>query len=272
MIIFPNAKINIGLNIISRREDGFHNIETVFYPIGLSDVMEVIPTTKYSECKLSISGIPIGGEKNDNLIIKAYHLLKSKGFSLPVLEIHLHKIIPHGAGLGGGSSDGASMLMLLKQMFGLNISLKDLLNWALELGSDCAFFLDNTPSFASGRGEVLESLSLSLKGYSLLVVKPAVYVSTAEAYRNCVPQKPEKSLNELINLPVESWKDMIYNDFEHSVFLNHPQIKVIKEELYQRGALYASMSGSGSSVYGIFKGIPSDRDFAEGCFTYKGLL
>lgn len=253
MISFPNAKINIGLHITEKRADGFHNLETVFFPVGWSDAIEIAHS---SELCFTTSGITISGSPESNLVMKAYLLLQ-KDFGLPALKIHLHKQIPFGAGLGGGSSDGAFMLRLLNQTFDLQLSQEKLIEYAAVLGSDCSFFILNKPVFATGRGEIMSEINLNVKGLYLLLVKPPLEVSTAIAFQNVVPQKPDVSLSEFINLPVQDWKNNIVNQFESSVFPQYPEIEGIKNQLYDMGAVYASMSGSGSCVFGLFNELPA---------------
>lgn len=252
MISFPNAKINIGLNITEKRTDGFHNLETVFFPIGWSDALEIAESDKL---QFTTSGISISGSPESNLVMKAYSLLQND-FALPPLKIHLHKQIPFGAGLGGGSADGAFMLQMLNKSFNLNLSMAKLLEYAAVLGSDCPFFILNKPAYATGRGELMNEINLNVNGMSLLLVKPPVEVSTARAFRDVVPQKPAISLSELINFPVQDWKNNIINQFESSVFSQYPEISNIKTQLYDMGAFYASMSGSGSCVFGLFNELP----------------
>ena len=253
MISFPNAKINIGLHITEKRPDGFHNLETVFMPVGWTDVIEIAES---DELRFSTSGISISGSPESNLVMKAYSLLR-KDFDLPALKIHLHKQIPFGAGLGGGSADGAFMLRLLNHTLNLDISQEKLLEYAAVLGSDCPFFILNKPVFATGTGNIMNEINLNVKGLSLLLVKPPVEVSTAIAFQNVVPQKPAVLLSELINLPVQDWKNNIVNQFESSVFPHYPAISDIKTQLYNMGAVYASMSGSGSCVFGLFNELPA---------------
>lgn len=254
MITFPNAKINLGLNITEKRPDGYHNLETIFYPINLQDALEVTrkenATEEYS---LHVSGTAIEGTPEDNLVIKAYRLLKKDYPQISPIDIHMYKHIPTGAGLGGGSSDAAHMIKLLNEKFSLGLETEQMEAYASQLGADCAFFVRNQPVFATGIGNQFESIDLSLKGYHLVLVKPDISVSTREAYSEIKPQHPAVSLKEIIKQPVESWKDSMTNDFEKNVFRNHPEIAAIKDKLYDLGAVYASMSGSGSSVYGIFK-------------------
>lgn len=251
MICFPNAKINIGLNIVEKRDDGYHNLETIFYPVFLTDALEIIPAKKTS---LQISGLEVEGNPDNNLVLKAYRLLKNE-FDLPDISIFLHKKIPLGAGLGGGSSDGVFMLHLLNTYFSLSLTHEQLMNYASQLGSDCAFFVENKPAFASGRGEQIELINLDLSAYSIVIIKPNVHISTTEAYQSIVPLHPSTPLSSLIKLPIKEWKYMIVNDFESVLFSKWPILKEIKKLLYHQGALYASMTGSGSAVYGIF---PSD--------------
>lgn len=248
MISFPNAKINLGLNIISKRDDGFHNLESLFQPIRWSDILEIIPspTTGFSS-----SGIAIPGNTSENLCIKAYDLLKTK-YSLPAIQIHLNKIIPIGAGLGGGSADAAFMLKSLNVQFELNLSDKELLSFARKLGSDCAFFIFNKPLIAYEKGDVFEEIDPILKGKYIIVIHPGIHVSTAEAYAGVTPGKPDRSIKEILASPIQCWKEHLKNDFEYSIFKKYPEIEFIKTKLYEENALYASMSGSGSAVYGIF--------------------
>jgi len=271
MLLFPNAKINIGLNVVEKRADGYHNIETVFYPIGLSDVLDVQVSESCSDYSFSASGIPIDGDPENNLIVKAYRLLRSQ-YQFPAIDISLAKQIPFGAGLGGGSSDAAFMLKALNQIFELKITPKKLQKIASLIGADCPVFIKNKPVFATGIGNVFTPIKLSLKGYFLLLIKPDIHVSTPEAYSLVVPEKPEISLLELIQKPMNEWKDLIKNDFEKSVFANHPEIEKIKNDLYGMGAMYASMSGSGSSVYGIFETVPKQNDLFDNYFVAGGVL
>lgn len=252
MISFPNAKINIGLNITEKRPDGFHNLETVFFPVGWCDALEFAVA---GEVQFSSSGIRISGELESNLVMKAYRLMQ-KDFDLPSLKIHLHKEIPFGAGLGGGSSDGAFMLSMLNKHFNLNLSEEELEHYAVQLGSDCPFFIGNKPVFASGRGEIMEPVQLSLNGMFILLVKPPVEVATGKAFQLIVPEKPANSLQTLLQLPVQEWKDKVANQFEPSVFKLYPEISEVKQSLYDLGAVYASMSGSGSCVFGLFNQLP----------------
>ncbi len=249
MIAFPNCKINLGLNVLEKRNDGYHNLETVFFPVRLYDVLEIVDVG--NKTKLSTSGIVVGNA-GDNLCLKAFHLLKKDYPQIPEADIHLHKTIPPGAGLGGGSADAAFMLLLLNEKFKLAIPEEKLYGYALQLGSDCPFFLLNKPSIATGRGEILQPLTLSLSGYKIILIYPALHINTAGAFSVINPRIPEKNVQEIVAQPIEKWKDELKNDFENFVFKNYPQVKEIKEALYKAGAVYASMSGSGSTVFGIF--------------------
>lgn len=271
MLVYPNAKINIGLNIVEKRPDGYHNLETVFYPIGLSDVLEVEPSESCSDYSFSSSGIALGGDPEENLIVKAYRLIQSE-YDIPAVDITLIKQIPFGAGLGGGSADAAFMLKTLNEMFGLKITNRKLEKIAVELGADCPVFIKNKPVYATGIGNEFTPVKLSLKGYFLLLVKPDTHVSTPEAYSLVAPEKPVISLLESIQKPVKEWKRLIKNDFETSVFTKYPEIGEIKNKLYETGALYASMSGSGSSVYGIFEKAPENDNIFSNCFVTGGFL
>ncbi len=269
MIVFPNAKINLGLNITAKRPDGYHDLETVFYPIPLEDALEVGPLTDPtgdgSELELHCNGIPIEGDPSDNLIVKAYRLLKEE-FRLPPVRVYLQKQIPTGAGMGGGSADATFMLKLLNDQFHLHLTDSRLEELSARLGADCAFFVRNTPVFAGGIGNVFSPVTLSLQGYWLAVVKPDVFVSTREAFSKVTPRKPRRSVREIVGLPVGEWRELLVNDFEESVFSVHPAIGAVKQRLYDLGALYASMSGSGASVYGIFANeVRLDTGF-DGCF------
>ena len=249
MILFPNAKINIGLNILSRREDGFHNLETIFYPLAIRDALEVVEA---DQMKFTSSGLEIPGDAMDNLCLKAYYLL-SKDYKLPPVHIHLHKNIPIGAGLGGGSADASFFIRLINQKFELGMDALQMEGYASKLGSDCAFFIQNKPAIAVGKGDQLQTINLDLSSYFIMLVMPQVQVSTSDAYRGVRPATMASSLADLIKLPVEAWRVAIKNDFEPSVFLQYPIISEIKSKLYSAGALYACMSGSGSSVFGIFE-------------------
>ena len=268
MICFPNAKINLGLNVVNKRPDGYHNIETVFYPIPEKDALEIVNA---EELSFTQTGIQVDAPMEKNLVIKALNLLKTQ-YEIPPLEIHLLKTIPFGAGLGGGSADAAFMLKLLNDFCQLNIPADELEKIAVSIGADCPFFIRNTPVFASGTGNIFEPVDLSLRGYHLCLIKPDVAVSTPEAYSLVTPKAPEISLKEIIRKPITAWKDFMINDFEQSVFTKHPVIGQIKETLYQAGAVYASMSGSGSSVFGLFENPTRLKEQFSGCFVWEGQL
>jgi 4-diphosphocytidyl-2-C-methyl-D-erythritol kinase len=253
MIIFPNCKINLGLNILSKREDGFHNIATVFYPVGINDVLEIIKDNTTSDLQFSCTGLHISGNIDDNLCVKAYRILKKDFPQLPPVHIHLHKAIPMGAGLGGGSADGAFALQLLNTKFHLGITAIQLAVYAAELGSDCPFFIANKPCFATGRGEILAPVSLDLLAYNIVLVYPGIHINTGWAFSQITPALPPKSIQQIIEQPVSTWKDELVNDFEEPIFATQPEIAGIKKLLYQNNALYAAMSGSGSTVFGIFE-------------------
>ncbi len=253
MVSFPNAKINLGLNIIGKRSDGFHNLQTVFYPIDLKDVLEIVENKDKNDISFSQSGLIINGEASNNLCIKAYHLLKNKYPTLPSIKLHLHKSIPMGAGLGGGSADAAFTLDLLNHKFNLGISQEELMDYALTLGSDCPFFLVNKPCLAFGRGEEIQEISLSLSQYAIAIINPGIHINTGLAFRELIFCQEQTELMKAILNPISTWKETITNDFETPVFKTYPEIGALKESLYNSGALYASMSGSGSTVYGIFK-------------------
>lgn len=253
MITFPNAKINLGLNIVEKRPDGYHNLETVFYPVPIEDALEVnVLNEGDAKFRLNQAGLQIEGEADNNLVVKAYKLLDEK-FNLPPVDIHLFKHIPSGAGLGGGSSDAAYMLKLLNEKFSLQLTQEALEEYAASLGADCAFFIRNAPTYAEGIGNIFSPISLSLEGYKIIVVKPDIFVSTRDAFAQIKPHRPEVPLKEIVKRPIEEWKELMLNDFEESVFPQFPAIREIKEELYGEGAVYAAMSGSGSSVFGLFE-------------------
>lgn len=274
MITFPNAKINLGLHITEKRPDGYHNLETVFYPVPLDDALEIhlLSTPSTRKYALHLSGIEVTGEVDDNLVVKAYRLL-DQDFELPPVDIHLFKHIPSGAGLGGGSADAAFMLKLLNDRFGLNLTVEQLEAYAATLGADCAFFIRNAPTFAEGIGNLFSPISLSLAGYQLVIIKPDIFVSTREAFSQIRPHRPEHPLHEVISRPIEEWRELLVNDFEASVFPQFPAIKEIKEELYRQGAIYASMSGSGSSVFGLFQSETVPPPFAfKNAFCFQSTL
>lgn len=268
MICFPNAKVNLGLNVTEKRPDGYHNIETVFYPIPLRDALEVVEADDFS---FSQTGIRIEGEQENNLVIKALNLMKSR-FQINPLEIHLLKAIPFGAGLGGGSADAAFMLKLLNDFFKLGLSDDELEGLAAFIGADCPFFIRNKPVFASGTGNVFTPVDLSLKGNFLCLVKPDIAVSTPEAYSLVKPAKPECSIKEIVKKPLDEWRYLLVNDFEKSVFARYPEIQRIKDKLYESGALYAAMSGSGSSVFGLFEKPTAMKPTFPDDYVWEGKL
>ncbi len=255
MVVFPNCKINLGLHITAKREDGYHDIETIFYPLALKDALEVVHHTGSpgQPIQFSTTGLPVSGEPSNNLCVKAYQLLRQEYPSLPPLHLHLHKAIPMGAGLGGGSADGAFTLGLLNDYCQLNLSQTQLEAYALQLGSDCPFFIANKPCYARGRGEKMQELTLDLSGWQFLLVHPGIHVSTAWAFSKIIPALPAADIRSVINSPVEYWKDQLVNDFEAPVIAAFPEIGVIKKALYQEGAVYASLTGSGSTVFGMFR-------------------
>jgi len=249
MISFANAKINLGLHIINKREDGYHNLETIFYPLPLYDIIEILDNG-LQETRLFTTGIEIPASM-DNLCIRAYNLIKAT-YHIPFVDIHLHKSIPVGAGLGGGSSDAAYVLKALNEKFELAISAAQLEQYAAQLGADCSFFIQNTPVYAQGIGTTFEPISLDLSDYFMVMIKPDIHISTAEAYASVVPNIPQTDLKRAIQLPIQEWKYHLKNDFEDGIFARYPAIKTLKETLYEEGAIFASMSGSGSSVFALF--------------------
>jgi 4-diphosphocytidyl-2-C-methyl-D-erythritol kinase len=269
LIVFPNCKINLGLNILRKRRDGYHDLETVFYPIPLTDILEIIEyDSDAPSIPFAVSGLAIEGDPATNLCIEACQLLKNDFPELPAIQMHLHKAIPSGAGLGGGSADAAFTLKLLNKKFGLNLSDSQLNSYAFQLGSDCPFFIINKPCFATGRGELLEEVELSLDNYTLLVINPGIHVETGPAFLQVSPALPLRAVKEIIRDPIESWKNELKNDFEIPAFKKYPELKNIKDQLYQSGAIYASMTGSGSTLYGIFpKEMTIDLSFPSSYFV-----
>lgn len=248
MVSFPHCKINLGLHVVAKRGDGYHNIETCFYPVPRTDILEVIKAIEFG---FTASGLTVAGNVEDNLCVKAYRLLMN-AFKISPVKIHLHKILPMGAGVGGGSADAAFMLRTLNSLFELNLSPVQLKDYAIQLGSDCTFFLQDKPMLAEGRGEILSVAPVNLKGKYLVLVKPDVHVATADAYGGVVPAKPVNRLQDVLQMPIENWREKLVNDFESSVFKKFPVIAELKTQLYKNGAVYACMSGSGASVFGIF--------------------
>ncbi len=274
MITFPNAKINIGLNIVEKRADGFHNIESVFYAVPLCDALEIIENkdSKDAPVVFSSSGIEIPGDANDNLCVKSYHLI-AKDYTLPKVKVHLHKHIPIGAGLGGGSADAAFFIKLLNEKFELGLAWGEMHHYAKQLGSDCSFFISNKPSYVQGKGDEFESITVDLSNYHIALIYPNIHINTAKAYSGVKPKASARSLeNDLLQLPVEQWKEFVHNDFEDSIFPQFPEIKKIKEELYAQGAVYAAMSGSGSTVYGIFKEASNLKGKYKDYFVFEAQL
>ena len=272
MITFPIAKINLGLNVVERRPDGYHNLETVFYPVAIKDALEVFPMNEGFpsdvDCDLKVTNIHIGGDEQRNLIVRAYQMLKQDYPALPRIHAHLYKGIPTQAGMGGGSSDCGFMITLLNEQFQLGLSRQQMIDYAARLGADCAFFIVNEPCYAEGIGEKLQPIALDLSGWHLAVVRPDIPVSTKEAFSLIVPQHPARNCRDIVMQPVETWRDSLTNDFERSVFAIHPELGKVKEQLYTQGAVYAAMSGSGSSLFGLFREPISLNAFqSEGTFT-----
>jgi 4-diphosphocytidyl-2-C-methyl-D-erythritol kinase len=276
MITFPIAKINLGLNVVERRSDGYHNLETVFYPVPISDALEVQMMDKSFpsdfDCDLKVTNINIEGEEQHNLVVRAYHMLKQDFPKLPRIHIHLYKGIPTQAGMGGGSSDCAYMIRLLNAQFQLGLNERQMMEYATRLGADCAFFILSRPAYAEGIGEQLQPIELDLTGYTIAVVRPNIPVPTREAFSLISPHHPPKNCREVVCQPIETWSNDLVNDFEQSVFALHPEIGAIKDRLYSLGAVYAAMSGSGSAVFGLFReNIEIDEQFQD-MFTYCGRL
>ena len=268
MIAFPNAKINLGLRVLKKRSDGYHDIETVFYPVKWRDALEIVRAND-NEFSFTQTGLQIDGATENNLCAKAWKLMHHK-FNIPVVHIHLHKVIPTGAGLGGGSSDAAETIKLINKLFELKLNNEELEEIASEIGSDCAFFIKNKPVLARGRGNIFLTSEIDLSKYKIVIVKPPVAVSTAEAYQKIAPNEAD-SLTEIIKLKPEYWKDKLINDFELPVFKMYPEIAEIKNKLYEPGAVYASMSGSGSAVYALFKKeFEINRNDFENCEVWVG--
>lgn len=271
MIIFPIAKVNLGLNVVERRPDGYHNLQTVFYPVGIQDALEIFPMAEdfpsEADCDIKVSNIPIEGDEQRNLVVRAYQLLKQDFPNLPRLHVHLYKGIPTQAGMGGGSSDASAMLRLLNTSFQLNLSDEKLISYASKLGADCAIFILNRPAYAEGIGEKLYPMDIDLSGWYMAVVRPDIPVPTKEAFARIKPHFPQKCCRDIVMQPVETWKEELVNDFEESVFALHPELAAIKERLYQLGATYAAMSGSGSALFGLFRQPIDLRSSFEGMFS-----
>jgi len=267
MLYYSNAKINLGLNIVNKRADGFHDIETVFYPISINDALEFIESDVVS---LSSSGLEVDCPLEQNLIIKAYSLLQ-KDFKLPTLKFHLHKVIPFGAGMGGGSANAAYTLVELNRFFKLNLSEDQLMEYARQLGADCAFFIKNSAVYAEQKGDVFTNLNLDLSDYYILLIHPGFGVSTQEAYANVSPKSPAKNIQEIIKQDISTWETDLENEFEQEIFKKYPVLDQIKTQMYSNGALYAAMSGSGSTVFGIFKNEPNIEGL-DNYWFWKGKL
>ena len=267
MINFPIAKINLGLKVVSKRDDGYHNLETVFYPVPIKDELEVFPMEdgfpSDVRCDLKVTNLFIDGDEQKNLVVKAYNMI-AQDYELPRVHVHLYKHIPTQAGMGGGSSNCAYMIRLLNEMFSLGMSDEKMIGYAARLGADCAFFIKAQPAYAEGIGEKLQPISIDLSGCKMLVVRPNIPVSTKEAFSLITPQVPKKNCLDIVRQPIETWKDELVNDFERSVFAIHPEIGRLKEMMYEQGAVYAAMSGSGSSVFGLFSDTPDEKSFV-GC-------
>jgi 4-diphosphocytidyl-2-C-methyl-D-erythritol kinase len=266
MLQFPNAKINIGLNITAKRPDGFHDIETVFYPIDFRDVLEFVPDNEAAHTELKTYGIKINADPKDNLVYKAYEIL-AEDFSVPALDVALYKNIPFGAGLGGGSSDAAFMLKMMNSEFSLKLSEERLKNYASKLGSDCAFFIQNRPVYAYGRGDKFIAIDLDLSAYYLMLIVPDFKISTPSAYSQIRPERSSYELRKSLGSPIEDWKALVSNDFEKVIFDKYPQAIHIKQCLYDAGAVYAALSGSGSAFYGIFRNAPQSEHFKQFAFS-----
>lgn len=271
------AKINLGLNVVEKRPDGYHNLQTVFYPVPIKDVLEVVPMSEDAhsdmDCDLTVTNIPIEGDIRRNLVVRAYDLLKQDFPTLPRVRVCLEKNIPTQAGMGGGSSDCAYMIRVLNELFGLNLSAAQMASYAARLGADCAFFVYSAPCYAEGIGEVLTPISLDLSGWHIGVVRPDIPVPTKEAFSRIHPHYPKKNCREVVMQPVETWREELVNDFEESVFALHPELLSVKQQLYKMGATYAAMSGSGSALFGLFRGEPTSlEDAFPDMFTFCGVL
>ena len=277
MITFPIAKINLGLNVVEKRLDGYHNLQTVFYPVPIMDALEIAPMSEGFpsdvDCDLKVTNIHIEGDEQRNLVVRAYQLLKKDFPSLPRIHTHLWKGIPTQAGMGGGSSDCAYMIRLLNETFDLQLTDEQMQQYAAQLGADCAFFIESVPCYAEGIGEQLEPISLDLSGWYIGVVRPDIPVPTKEAFSRIHPHYPALNCREVVMQPVETWRDNLINDFEDSVFALHPEIGAVKEQLYKMGATYAAMSGSGSALFGLFKEEPDGlRQAFPDMFTFSTVL
>lgn len=271
MISYPCSKINLGLSVERKREDGFHDIESILYPIALCDILEIIPNSENESDEFSATGISIPGDLSSNLCLKALHLLRAD-FDVPSVKMHLHKQVPTGAGLGGGSADGTHALLQVNELFALGLSVEDLTQYAALLGSDCPFFVEEGPKLATGRGEQLVKMDEKLRGYTLVLAKPDLHISTAEAYAGTVPEVKAKTIGEIYQQPMANWKSALQNDFESVVFEKFPELERIKNTFYNAGAVYASLTGTGSAVYGIFQEEQDLSHFFQDLFYWSGKL
>ena len=277
MITFPVAKINLGLNVVEKRADGYHNLQTVFYPVPIMDALEIVPMSdgfpSDVDCDLKVTNITIEGDEQRNLVVRAYQLLKADYPELPRVHAHLWKGIPTQAGMGGGSSDCGYMIRLLNETFDMGLSSEQMQQYAARLGADCAFFIESRACYAEGIGERLQPIDLDLSGWHIGVVRPDIPVPTKEAFSRIHPHYPALNCREAVMQPVETWRDTLTNDFEESVFVLHPEIGAVKEQLYKMGATYAAMSGSGSALFGLFKEEPDGlRQAFPDMFTFSGVL
>ena len=268
MVVFPFCKINLGLSVLSKRDDGYHNLDTCFYPVPWTDVLEIIIADQFS---FTTSGNDIPGDLQENLCVKAYQLLKSD-FDLAPVSIHLHKIIPSEAGLGGGSSDAAQTLKMLDTIFSLDIPMNKLREYASVLGSDCTFFTQDKAMIGEGRGEILKEIDLSLKDSFMVIIKPDIHVSTREAFSGIIPKASGLPVAEILSLPVAQWRGLLSNDFEETVFRKHPALSLMKDRMYEAGALYASMTGTGSAIFGIFESEVEVLEQFPGGVKWSGFL
>ena len=271
MITFPIAKINLGLNVVERRPDGYHNLETVFYPVPIKDALELTPMDPQfpspTDCDIKVTNLQLEGDEQRNLVVRAYQLLKQDYPQMPRIHAHLYKGIPTQAGMGAGSSDCAYMIMMLNTMFGLGLTEQQMMDYAARLGADCAFFVKSRPAYAEGIGERLQPVSLDLSRYHLAVVRPDIPVPTKDAFALVKPAKPRRNCRDIVMQPVETWRGELVNDFEQSVFTLHPEIGAVKQRLYDLGAVYAAMSGSGSAVFGLFNENIEIGDSFPGMFS-----
>ena len=277
MITFPVAKINLGLNVVEKRADGYHNLQTVFYPVPIMDALEIVPMSdgfpSDVDCDLKVTNITIEGDEQRNLVVRAYQLLKTDYPELPRVHAHLWKGIPTQAGMGGGSSDCGYMIRLLNETFDMGLSSEQMQQYAARLGADCAFFIESRACYAEGIGERLQPIDLDLSGWHIGVVRPDIPVPTKEAFSRIHPHYPALNCRDVVKQPVETWRDRLTNDFEESVFVLHPEIGAVKEQLYKMGATYAAMSGSGSALFGLFKEEPDAlRQTFPDMFTFSGVL